>query len=330
MPQSDVAFEVTGTAGTCALCDNAEGNRVFPAREMMIGLRDPFHYRECGQCGCLQLLDPPAEWERYYPPQYYSFATHRTGRLKRLLKRWRARHALGLRSLPGALLVRRRGVPPFVEWVRRAGVTWDDRILDIGSGAGRELLEMSYAGFTDLTGVDPFLEGDRELAPGARLLAREISGVEGPFAFAMMNHAFEHMAHPEEVLSETARLLPPGRMLMIRTPVAGSFAWREYGADWVQLDAPRHQFIHTPRSIQLLAERTGFVVEDVRYDSGSFQFWASEQYRRDIALDDERSFARSLERSPFSAEQIAEYESRAEELNARGEGDQACFFLARR
>jgi hypothetical protein len=40
--------------------------------------------------------------------------------------------------------------------------------------------------------------------------------------------------------------------------------------------------------------------------------------------------ASRLKRSPFTAWQIAEFGRRAEELNARGEGDQACFFLERR
>ena len=40
---------------------------------MMFGHRDRFTAGECGRCGCVQLLDPPADLGRYYGPGYYSF-----------------------------------------------------------------------------------------------------------------------------------------------------------------------------------------------------------------------------------------------------------------
>ncbi|MGH2855114.1 MAG: hypothetical protein ACRDLF_13090, partial [Solirubrobacteraceae bacterium] len=60
------------SAPTCAICANAAGNRVFGAREMMFGLRERFEYLECGECGCLQLLDVPEDLARFYPESYYS------------------------------------------------------------------------------------------------------------------------------------------------------------------------------------------------------------------------------------------------------------------
>src|SRR5690606_13809129 len=113
----------------------------------------------------------------------------------------------------------------------------------------------------------------------------------------------------------------------IRVPVADSWAWRHYGTDWVQLDAPRHLFLHTRRSLDLLAADAGLVVERVADDSGAFQFWGSEQYRRDIPLRDPRSYAVNPRASDFTAAQIREFRRRAADLNARGEGDQASFYL---
>jgi hypothetical protein len=146
----------------------------------------------------------------------------------------------------------------------------------------------------------------------------------------MMNHSFEHLEAPEAMLVEISRLLLPGHALLIRVPVAGKHAWREYGPAWVALDAPRHHFLHTEQSIRLLAERTGFELTEVRYDSTGFQFWASEQYRQDIPLADTRSHAGNPKGSIFTRKQIAEFDRRAAELNARGEGDTACFYLTNR
>lgn len=314
----------------CSICGGEGDHRVFSAREMMLGLRERFTYRECVRCGSLELLDRPSGWSRYYPDHYYAFDDAPEGPLKRLLKRWRARHALGETSLAGALLVRFWGKPPFAEWIERAGVEKDDAVLDVGSGAGSHIREMSQAGFQNLTGIDPFLEEDRELAPGARLLRREAADMEGPYDFIMMNHSLEHMEEPGAALSEAARLLPPGGILLVRVPVAGKHAWQRYGADWVQIDAPRHLFVFSEEGMRQLARRAGFEVREVRYDSYAFQFWGSEQYRLDIPLHDERSHALNPANSVFTKDQIAEYEERSRSLNARGEGDQACFYLVPR
>jgi SAM-dependent methyltransferase len=208
-------------------------------------------------------------------------------------------------------------------------VSWDARILDVGCGAGQVLREMSDAGFTRLTGVDPYIAADIEIGPGALVRKGDVPGLEGPFDFVMMNHSFEHVPDPAATLSAIARLLPPGRLLLVRVPVAGTWAWREYGADWVQLDAPRHVHIHTERSLRLLAERTGFALKDSWYDSGSFQFWGSEQYRRGIPLYAPRSHAVDPKASGFTARQVRDFEARAAELNRRRDGDQACFYLER-
>jgi hypothetical protein len=54
------------------------------------------------------------------------------------------------------------------------------------------------------------------------------------------------------------------------------------------------------KSLRLLAEKAGFIVERVIYDSESFQFWASEQYIKNIPLTDERSYHGDIAASIFN------------------------------
>jgi len=79
--------------------------------------------------------------------------------------------------------------------------------------------------------------------------------------------------------------------------------------------------------MDILAEEEGFEIEEVVYDGTAFQFWGSEQYRKDIPLRDERSYLVHPERSLFSADRMEEYNRFAAELNAKGDADQACFFV---
>jgi hypothetical protein len=142
----------------------------------------------------------------------------------------------------------------------------------------------------------------------------------------MLHHSFEHLPEPLESLQEIERLLPRGRFCLIRIPLAAE-AWEKYGVDWVQLDAPRHLYLFTERSFRALAEKAGFEVVKILYDSEAFQFYASEQYARDIAMSEEKAFRGDYSKSIFTERQMREWEREAARLNRAGRGDQACFYL---
>lgn len=295
---------------------------------MMFGTRDPFEYFDCTDCGCVQIAEVPDDLSAHYPADYYSYGAGGAGRLRRLAKRQRLRHSLGFPSPGGALLARRYG-PSFVgQWLAPLRAALDDRILDVGSGAGHLLFELRDAGFTSLTGADPFAPAEVDTR-GVRVLRQSIHEVEGTFDLVMMHHTFEHLPDPAETLASAHRLVRPGGQVLLRIPVADSYAFRTYGADWVQLDAPRHLFLHTEDSIGRLAVGAGLEVRSVAYDSSAFQFWGSEQYQRDVPLSDPRSYGVDPEASPFTADEITAFERRAAELNRAGDGDQARFTLVR-
>ena len=323
-------MDAPAAAGPCRICGHAADNRRHHVREMMFGLRDTFAYVECAACGCLQIEAVPADLAPYYPRDYYAFRSHEEPPVNAFLKQRRARHAMGRGDLVGALLATRFGPPPWLDWMRTSGAGLDDAILDVGCGAGHLLRDMRRAGFTNLTGVDLYLPPGLAAPKGVRLLQQDLSGTTGTFRHILFNDSFEHLDDPEGTLHHVHRLLDPDGLALVRLPIAGTLAWREYGTDWVQLDAPRHMFLHTPRSMHVLAERTGFEVAGVHWNSTAFQFWGSEQYRHDIPLHDPRSYLHGARGSIFTPARIREFEARAAELNEQGDGDSAAFYLRRR
>jgi hypothetical protein len=91
----------------------------------------------------------------------------------------------------------------------------------------------------------------------------------------------------------------------------------------VQLDPPRHLCVHTEKSFRLAAAQAGFRVARVIYDSWELQFWGSELYQKDIPLHTgQKELAQH-----FSSGELHNFRRRADELNTRGLGDQAIFFL---
>ena len=322
-------------APACRICANDRENRIHDAREMMYGLRDPYAYLECAACGCVQLLDPPGDMEAAYPGDYYSYGggdRRRLAALDAALKRLRAGACLGeggpATRVLGSLLLRIFGSTPQLRWMKRMGIRRDDPVLDVGCGAGDLLRELQRDGFRNLTGADPYIGADIDHGGGLRIRKASLPDLDASYALIMLHHSFEHMDDPASVLRHLHRLLRPGGRVLIRIPVADGRAWRDYGVDWVQLDAPRHLYLHTRRSLEILAGPAGFTIDRIDCDSTGFQFWGSELYRRDIALREEDDRGRSGS-DRFTAAELAEFERRAAELNAEGEGDQAAVYLRR-
>jgi hypothetical protein len=81
-------------------------------------------------------------------------------------------------------------------------------------------------------------------------------------------------------------------------------------------------FLHTEKSLGLLAESAGFRLLKVEYDSFEFQLWGSELYQRGIALK-----TAGVPRRFFSTKQLQDFKKKSEKLNATRRGDQAVFFL---
>jgi SAM-dependent methyltransferase len=292
---------------------------------MMFGLRESFPYFQCARCECLQIRDIPEDLAKYYPANYYSMEAPLPGPKgfpTDAMRRLGARFRLQVWNFGRT---KRREI---FDWFRLSGAGFDARILDVGCGRGALLHELLLDGFRNLRGADPFIAKDLEYPNGITIKKSPIWDLEGTFDLIMMHHSFEHMPEPKRVLEAAARLLAPGGNLLIRIPVLG-FAWREYGPDWFQLDAPRHFYLHSRKSLAFLAEKAGYRIDAVVYDSKAAQFWCSEQYRRDIPLRDPRSYDEKRNKSGITAKQMRANRRQARVLNAKQDGDAACFFLRR-
>lgn len=299
----------SGAPPTCRICGSQADHRTFRMREMMIGLRHPFSYFQCADCGCLQIGAVPADLARYYGEGYYSFRSDP-----------RQQPAELMRTLALQFLQTYFGQDRF---------TTASAILDVGCGAGGLLYGLREAGYTRLAGIDAYLPTDICYPNGLTIQRRTLAELDDArqWDLIMFNHSFEHMDHQEEVLRLVASRLTGDGVCLLRMPTVSSYAWRTYGVDWVGVDAPRHLYIHSLESIALLAERAGLVLVETRYDSFELQFIGSEQYRRDIPLLSQQSYLRNPQNALFSPEQIEEFRRRSAWLNAMRQGDSAAFYL---
>ena len=309
-------------AGACGICGGAF-DLAIEATERMFGKGGHFWYDRCAVCGCVQLRNVPANLGDYYAQDYYAFAEPAPPAGGRRVYR-RVRDAIlfgrlrALRSVFGPFTPRR--LSEVGEWFAKTRAGRNTRILDVGCGVGVLLRRLVDAGYAHVDGVDPFVDAD--IAFLGRVLVRRawLADVVGEYDLIMFHHSLEHIADQAETMRHVARLLAPGGRCLIRVPTVSSFAWEEYRDRWVQLDAPRHLYLHSVESLERLAAGAGLRLEGVVYDSTGFQFEGSELYRRGAPLKElnEHAFSR-MERWRFSR--------RANRLNVRNLGDQAAFYF---
>jgi SAM-dependent methyltransferase len=268
---------------------------------------------------------------RYYSGSYYSFL--RASGLKaatedRLLSA-RDRYAYSGRGFVGriAFAFYPNGT---LTHIRDLGLSREARILDVGSGGGRFLRALEKLGYTDLTGIDPYLPADELERPNLRLLKKTIHEVGGSFDLVMLNHSLEHMANQKAVFESVEHLLAPDGVALIRVPTVSSYAWGRYGVHWVQLDAPRHLFLHSLESLGILVTEANLGLMSLKWDSTSFQFWGSDQYERGIPLNSSRSYLKNPIKMLLAYPKLAKMEKLSARLNAEGKGDQIAILLKKK
>lgn len=310
----------------CKICGNKEGNVAYKVKEMMFGWREEFTYIQCPLCGCLQLVDIPADLSRYYPDNYYSM--HLPYNQKSFTQRIITFVVVSLLNLR----LSRIGISNYwgifftsyykYPWMQKQWIHKNASVIDIGCGNGALLYRMKQCGFKHLMGCDSYIKETVTYDNGLTIYKKDIFEIQGCFDFIMLHHSFEHMADPHRVLAHLAGLVSPKGFILIRIPVVDSYAWREYGVDWFQIDAPRHLFIHSVKSILYLAEQHGLELEHLFYDSTFKQLAISEKYRRNVALVEEGGTFSWVEKWKFKRKAI--------ELNILHDGDMACFLLRKK
>jgi SAM-dependent methyltransferase len=301
----------------CRVCDSTAIGPTINLRETMFGTGEPFTYEQCADCRCLQIIEKPPEMAQYYPSNYYSYAVE----------------PLGIQGIKTRLrsFLSHYGPAGFFaghDWweqgdrksLRDLGASRSDRVLDIGCGNGELIASLRNIGFRNVVGADPCIAGEITHPNGVRVLKVTTSEIEGQFEIVMMHHSLEHIWDQRRAALDIARLLVPGGRCIVRIPTIDSWAWEEYRGDWVQLDPPRHFYLHSRTSIVRLLRSAGLEVTAIFDDSGPLQLLGSEKIRRGLPVVNPNTG--SLDYTAFlPIDLIGSARRRAQELNESGRGD---------
>jgi SAM-dependent methyltransferase len=246
----------------CSLCGHPAA-RVITVSEERLCIGDRFRYAVCGGCGLVQLIDKPADMERYY--RNYSYHGTRP-------KAVTTRESGLYRKVSGFLLsMTERYVPA------DTGL----RVLDVGCARGEYLARLRRAGFARLVGIEVSPEAvTNKVDPALNILCTSLERFDTDDCFDLitLNQVFEHFEDPSRMLEKLRSLLAPRGVVVMSFPNAASLARALFGRFWPGWDAPRHYFTFSPRNVRLLAQKGGMEVSRIRYVSRPSQFLGSLQY----------------------------------------------------
>lgn len=322
----------------CEVCGEMAGWEAFRLREMMFGTREEFDYGRCLACDSMSIAEIPDALDRYYPPEYYSFEERNPVEQDAPWRRWAIgvlveQSLFGRRRRIAGRLARRLATRPREFAVERGLITaaslssLDDPILDVGSGSRPvRLATLRKLGFRGLLGIEPFMDSDTTYQ-GVKVRKCFLPDVDGAFQLIMFHHSLEHVPDPLAELREARRLLTPTGRCLVRTPVMAGGMWQRYGTDWVELDPPRHLFIFSRDGLERMAAAAGLELVSVAYDSGNWEFIASEQIRKDVAMYEPCSWFVDPAASGIGADDVAAFGAEARRLNASASGGRAAFWF---
>ncbi len=302
-------------------CGSKTGN-CFEARETLFENEGVYQYQICANCGSARLIggSSPAKHSLYGG----AYGTLRESRIRTALRCLTNAVAYKVPTIGEAIGT----MFPFVNHgalkvLRNLDTGQNSRLLDVGCGAGRFLRSLRFAGFRgECVGVDPFLRRDHSLAGGIQLIRGEIDAVRGRFDMITIVHVLEHSDGPIDMLRNARERLRSDGTIVVTIPLFGGTAWKLYGRDWVQLDAPRHAYLHTRASLGIAASTAGLRIEQEIHDSTILQFWGSEVVKR-------RGFLFPLRGRDLAllCSRLGVYLRAAAAANRDGLGDQGTFVL---
>jgi 2-polyprenyl-3-methyl-5-hydroxy-6-metoxy-1,4-benzoquinol methylase len=308
----------------CRICYSSNV-KLLMLNEFLYSTGDTFEYLHCQGCNSISIKEFPSDLSKYYPQDYYSYKNSKAHSFS-----WKS----FLRTrfvLMNALIFKKKNfffgnidIPDYLFQI--SGLTPNSKILDIGSGNGQLLYSLHNNGFTKLTGLDPFIK-ETIFDHGIRIIKGDINEVEEKYDLVILNHVFEHLENPIQLLNILPKLLNRNGKIILRTPLVNK-AFEIYKLNWIQLDPPRHLHIFAPDILETLINKAGLKVKKVIHDSTSFQFWGSEQNIKGIGLfSSKESLAISPKSGIFPKRQLEMWENKAKEFNARNKGDQAIFII---
>ena len=256
----------------CNLCGSKNHIFLFKGKDRLHNVPEEFNIVKCKNCGLVFINPQPSQKElkKYYPEKYFTHQIKKNNFKEKIRKIiYKTYHGpesnLFLKFL-------------FFPYHHLRGVPYkkDGKILDIGCGNGRFLLDCKKTGW-NVYGIEIDKEAS-QITKKNRIKVfdnlKEAKFKDNFFDTITLWNSLEHLPNPMETLKEIKRILKKENGdLIIEIPNIDSLSYNLFKSKWHNLDAPRHLY-HFPLSTikKKICNKLKFKIIEVKYNSRPSQF----------------------------------------------------------
>lgn len=266
------------TVKTCDICKSQNYRNFILAtdRNYQTG---QYQYAKCLKCGLVWLLLRPKGklLKKHYPENYRPYKKyHKTNNLQKIVR----------------LLIKNN---KFVAKVLIADQLFfwpKGKILDVGPGSGYYLHILKEWGWK-VTGL--------ELNPKAVKMVKDSGFKEiyqgdmfsrnfkkNSFDVVRYSHVLEHVPSPKKELQKVRAVLKKGGKVFIIVPNIDSIFFTIFKDFWYPIEAPRHFYQFSPKTLSKLLLKSGFKNIKIKYSQPPHTFLWSVFYRLGLNKSDIR------------------------------------------
>jgi len=235
----------------CLCCGSAAISRVFTCKDFSVS-KEQFEIWKCSTCTFRFTQNVPAA--NYIAPYYQSSAY--------------ISHSDTKKGLINSLyhLVRSFTLRAKHKLIARVTGLNEGVLLDIGAGTGAFANKMKNSRW-NVTALEPDEFAREKALSNYNVELKDLSSlydlVGETFDAITLWHVLEHVHELNEYLEKFAEILKPQGKLVIAVPNYTSYDAGYYKEYWAAYDVPRHLYHFSPKSMQVLLQRKGFVLEAI-------------------------------------------------------------------
>lgn len=241
----------------CPLCGGRDVNQVLLASDLLFAQPGTYPLVRCAACSMEYVNPRPtgSALAKHYPSDYFGYALHEDAP-------WFMQPFL--RATARGISLRRL---KYLE-ATAGRIKPESKLLDVGCGVNRLLECIKEERGCMGTGLDfkPEIVAyvrDRLKMPIIQGSLGEVDLPAAEYEVVWMMEYLEHELDPRKALLEARRITKLGGYLALELPHIETWAGRNFGRFWWNLDIPRHLMFFTPDTLAKMLAQCGYELVSV-------------------------------------------------------------------